>query len=268
LNNDERIDELQVVLKNAEHGIEVAESDVRKFDAQLSEAQKLNDENVRILMEKNPTWTVGQAMDAVYQSKPHKLTHLQESREKALSALSFFRGKARQTADQIKKLEKAKLEEEAQVSGRAIFEQVTSFVRAYNAAQSAFAELKVLVVAHPATDDLVRRAEMLGFHTCFGITAYTHLSPATLNSLTMDAYAGQVSELTKDGLGSYANIPNELKITYDGLVQTPYPVDTPFEKRTSPLGIQEKPNELLGRAKRRLNEVLNPKRERRSRVVG
>jgi len=77
-----------------------------------------------------------------------------------------------------------------------------------------------------------------------------------------------VSELTKDGLGSYANIPNELKITYDGLVQTPYPVDTPFEKRTSPLGIQEKPNELLGRAKRRLNEVLNPKRERRSRVVG
>jgi hypothetical protein len=267
MTDEERIAELQLVLQNAQQGISVAESDIAKFEKQLQEGQKLNDEAVRLLMEKNPTWTVGQAMDAIYQSKLHKLTHLEESKAKALSALSFFRGKLKKATEGIKRIETEKREEEAKESANNLFKRIGDFVAAYNSAQSILAELKVLVVSHPATDDLVRRAEMLGFHTCFGITAYTHLNPATLGSLTMDSYAGQLSELIKGGVGSYNNIPSDLKISYDGTIQTPFPVDTPFMKRTNPTGIQETDKQLLGRAERRLNEILNPKRERRSRFV-
>jgi hypothetical protein len=84
----------------------------------------------------------------------------------------------------------------------------------------------------------------------------------------MDAYASVLSELVRGGVGGYSNIPDTLKINFDGNIQTGFPINTPFIKRTNPTGMGETPKELLGRAEKRLNEVLNPKREpRRSRFV-
>lgn len=268
MTNEERIAELQVVLQNAQEGIQTAEKDIQKFDGQLQEGQKLNDENIRILMDKNPSWSVGQAMDAIYQSKPHKLTHLEESKAKAFSALAYYRGKLKTAIEEIRRIEAQKREEETKESARGIFKRIGDFVTAYNSAQSVFAELKQAVLLHPVTDDLIKRAEALGFHPCFGITAQTHLSPAILGSLTMDAYAGVLKELVRGGLGGYENVPLTLKILFDGNLQTPFPADTPFEKRTNPLGIQETSKQLLGRAEKKLNEVLNKPERRRSRIVG
>ena len=235
-NDEKRMLDLRAVVTKAEEGIKAAESDLAKFDAQLSDGQKLNDEQIRILMSKNPGWGVREAMDSIYKVVPHKLTHLEESKSKAVAARNFFRKQLREAADELHRLEHRKQEEETDASAIRIFSKVKEFVKSYNQAQALFKDLKEAVLAHPGVDDLVKRAAHLNHHHCYGITVQ-FLSPNP--RLTMAEYAMQLSELTKPGVGSYENVPTDLQISYDGNIQTAYPVDTGFDARTTQWGIRE-----------------------------
>jgi TolA-binding protein len=236
MDEEARMLELKTIVTKAEEGIKTAEKDISKFDGQLSDGQRVNDEQIVILMSKNPGWSVKEALDNIYKTTPHKLTHLEESKTKAIAARNFFRKQLRQASDELHKLEHKKQEQETDASAIRIFSKVKEFRKSYNQTQAIFEELKEAVLAHPGVDDLVKRAAHLNYHPCYGITVQ-FLSPNP--RLTMAEYAMQLSELTKPGVGSYENVPTDLQISYDGNIQTAYPVDTGFDARTTQWGIRE-----------------------------
>ena len=104
MDEEARMLELKSIVTKAEEGIKTAEKDIAKFDGQLSDGQRVNDEQIVILMSKNPGWNVKEAMDSIYKTTPHKLTHLEESRTKAIAARNFFRKQLRQASDELQSI--------------------------------------------------------------------------------------------------------------------------------------------------------------------
>lgn len=253
-----KMEQLRIDLEKAQEGLEKAEQDIDKFSRQLADGQRINQEYIDGLLDKNPDWSVGQAFDGIYQSKPQKMDHLRESHTKAMSARNYYRRQLAAINSEIKQIEAGHREEDAQESGEAIFSQVDEFVKCYNAAQIAFEELKEKVLMHPVTDDLIARAGKCERHVTYGVTAQSHLSPGLLSSLSLDGYAAQLHELTKGGFGQYEDTPAELKIFYDGNVSGDFSINTAFDKRQGGIGFREESPTMKGdrAARGRLAQLL------------
>ena len=196
----------------------------------------------------------GSFVDFVLQSKAQPTEALKQNIEKLDLAIASEDALIREAGKQQKALRKADDMASRTESAKEIFIQLDALIDFQRKAQIAFMELKKSVRLHSsAIEDWDAMAQKLNRHHVYGITLNSILTPGNLDWLSFDQFIERLHELTRPGLGGYGKIPPAIMPIFEGVIQSPVPIDRAFNERSNPSGLTILHNDDA--AKNKLQEI-------------